>query len=168
VQLSWDAPVEGPAPGSYRVLRDGTQIAEVAAPATDHVDSDAALVPGTQYCYTVRSVAGARVSGDSNEACATPVGGKPRFRRGDPNSDGVINITDGIYILNFLFLGGPPPTCTEAANANDDGSANITDGIYVLNFLFLGGPAPAAPGASCGSEPEGTPSDLGCASYTRC
>ena len=47
---------------------------------------------------------------------------------------------DALATLNFLFLGGPPPTCTEAANANDDGSVNITDGIYVLNFLFLGTP----------------------------
>jgi hypothetical protein len=169
VDLSWEAPAEGPEPESYLILRDGTQIAEVMAPDTEYVDSDAALVPGTQYCYTVRTVVGVQVSRDSNQSCATPTtgGGKPKFRRGDPNSDGAINITDGIYILNFLFLGGPPPTCAEAANPNDDKSVNITDGIYILNFLFLGGPAPVAPGVNCGSEPEGS-TDLGCASYTKC
>jgi hypothetical protein len=31
------------------------------------------------------------------------------FVRGDANDDGEVNITDGIYILNFLFLGGPAP-----------------------------------------------------------
>jgi PKD repeat protein len=96
---------------------------------------------------------------------------KPQFHRGDPNNDGTINITDGIYILNFLFLGGPEPTCREAANPNDDASINITDGIYVLNFLFLGGPPPAAPGPHslpCGPDPVGSPTDLGCATYTKC
>ena len=99
---------------------------------------------------------------------------RPRFHRGDPNDDGTANITDGIYILNFLFLGGPPPTCDESADANNDGGVNITDGIYVLNFLFLGGPAPPAPGppegGPCGEDPDpaGSPGDLGCASYTHC
>jgi hypothetical protein len=104
------------------------------------------------------------------------VGGdeKPQFHRADPNDDGATNITDGIYILNFLFLGGPPPTCRESADVNNDKSVNITDGIYVLNYLFLGGPAPTSPEAPgkgpCGpdSDDPGSPGDLGCASYTKC
>jgi PKD repeat protein len=116
--------------------------------------------------------------GDELTDCADPdctgapecPGGTP-FHRGDPNNDGTINITDGIYILNFLFLGGPAPTCREAANPNDDATVNITDGIYVLNFLFLGGPPPTAPGPAtqpCGLDPEGSPTDLGCDVYTKC
>jgi hypothetical protein len=82
-----------------------------------------------------------------------------------------MNITDGIYVLNFLFLGGAGPTCREAADANDDGTINITDGIYLLNFLFLGGPEPRSPGPprqACGLDPPGSPANLGCDSYTRC
>jgi hypothetical protein len=93
------------------------------------------------------------------------------FHRGDPNNDGAINITDGIYILNYLFLGGPKPTCLEAANPNDDASINITDGIYVLNYLFLGGPPPVAPGPTalpCGPDRAGSPTNLGCDVYTKC
>jgi glycosyltransferase involved in cell wall biosynthesis len=51
---------------------------------------------------------------------------KTRFKRGDANDDDLVNITDGIFVLNFLFLGGPTPTCMEAAVANDDGQVNIT------------------------------------------
>jgi hypothetical protein len=100
---------------------------------------------------------------------AGPVG--PQFHRGDSNADGVINITDGIFVLNFLFLGGPGPDCQEAANPNDDGTINITDGIFVLNYLFLGGPPPADPGpigSPCGPDPEESPTNLGCDSYTHC
>ena len=79
------------------------------------------------------------------------------------------NITDGIYVLNFLFLGGPEPPCKEAANADDKGDINITDGIFILNYLFQGGPAPPAPGPdSCGPEPSGSLDDVGCEAYTSC
>jgi regulation of enolase protein 1 (concanavalin A-like superfamily) len=95
---------------------------------------------------------------------------KKTFHRGDPNDDGQMNITDGIYVLNYLFLGGPGPGCAESADANDDGTLNITDGIFVLNYLFLGGPAPPSPGPpteSCGPAPDGTV-DTGCETYQSC
>jgi hypothetical protein len=100
---------------------------------------------------------------------------RPKFYRADPNNDGATNITDGIYTLNFLFLGGPPPTCRESADPNNDGAINITDGIYILNYLFLGGPTPLPPGppgkgTPCGTDTDapGSPKDLGCEAYTRC
>lgn len=102
---------------------------------------------------------------------ATPCGGGAGFRRGDADSNGAVNITDGIFILNFLFLGGPSPTCREAANADNDQAVSITDGIYILNFLFLGGPGPLPPGSTtCGPDPDpaGGALDLGCASYPAC
>jgi hypothetical protein len=89
---------------------------------------------------------------------------RPEFVRADANADGLINITDGIYVLNYLFLGGPTPTCLEAANSNGDALLNITDGIYVLNFLFLGGPEPPAPYPACGSLAV----DVDCAAFTPC
>jgi hypothetical protein len=36
----------------------------------------------------------------------------PRYvlgRNGDVNLDGLVNIADVVYVINFLFLGGPPP-----------------------------------------------------------
>ena len=89
------------------------------------------------------------------------------FRRGDANPDGAVNLTDGIAIFNFLFLGGETPTCLEAADTNDtDDAINLTDGIYVLNFLFLGGDAPPEPGPfACGLEPAESEFTFGCDSY---
>jgi hypothetical protein len=85
-----------------------------------------------------------------------------QFIRGNANGDGVINITDGIYILNFLFLGGETPECLDAADSNNDDIVNITDGIYVLNFLFLGGGDPPAPFPACGLDPEGDEDGVTC------
>jgi hypothetical protein len=93
------------------------------------------------------------------------------FHRGDADGDGALNITDPIYLLNFLFLGGHGPGCLEAANADDRDGINITDSIYLLNFLFLGGPDPPSPGAvkkPCGPDPAGSTSDLGCEEYAGC
>jgi hypothetical protein len=95
----------------------------------------------------------------------------PVFHRGDANADGALDISDAVFVLGYLFLGGAGPACLEAANADDNPAIEITDGIYALNHLFLGGPPPPAPGphtVPCGPDPETSSSDLGCASYTRC
>ena len=94
-------------------------------------------------------------------------GGDAPFRRGDTNDSGDFNLTDGVFLLNFLFLGGPEPSCMDAADANDDGALNITTGVFIFNWLFLGGPSPTAPGTeACGMDP--TPDDFGCAGYSNC
>jgi len=97
-----------------------------------------------------------------------PSGGGAGFRRGDSNASGDLNITDGVFVLNYLFLGGPEPPCQDAADSDDNGQLNITDGVRILNYLFLGGPAPPAPGPdTCGSDP--TPDDdLPTCVYTAC
>jgi hypothetical protein len=76
------------------------------------------------------------------------------FRRGDTDGSRAVNITDMIRILNFLFAGGPAPTCQDTADTDDSGGLNITDGIYGLNFLFAGGrPIPAPGPTTCGPDP---------------
>ena len=96
-----------------------------------------------------------------------------RFHRGDPNSSGATDISDGIAIFEFLFLADEALTCNESADTNNDGAVDISDGIYLLGWLFTGGPEPAAPGpapAACGVDPDpaGSGRDLGCESYSSC
>ena len=92
----------------------------------------------------------------------------PVFIRGDTNADGARNITDGVFVLSFLFdAGGGEPPCTDAADTNDDGSVNITDGVYMLNYLFSSGSEPPAPFLECGVDP--TEDDLfQCAQFEPC
>ncbi len=89
-----------------------------------------------------------------------------RFRRGDFDSDGKVNITDPISTLNFLFGGQGSPSCMKAVDANGDGSVNIADATFSLNFLFSGGPAPPAPFPDCGPEPEGHDAGIECETET--
>ena len=63
--------------------------------------------------------------------------------RGDPNADFKINVTDVIYLINYLFKGGPPPVPgLFSADVNCDSLRNVTDVIYLVNYLFKGGPKP--------------------------
>ncbi|MEM7261572.1 MAG: LamG domain-containing protein [Planctomycetota bacterium] len=88
-----------------------------------------------------------------DEACADRAEcAGSNFVRGDADASGAVNITDGIFVLNFLFLGGNDPSCKDAADADDSGAVNITDGIFILNFLFLGGGDPAPPFKACGID----------------
>jgi hypothetical protein len=82
--------------------------------------------------------------------------GPAELRRGDSNGDSRVDIADPIWILNELFLGGPPSPCADAADANDDGLVNTTDGILLIDHVFVGSRAPPAPGPeACGPDPTG-------------
>ena len=88
----------------------------------------------------------------------------------DSDSNGRIELTDGIVDLNFLFLGGRPARCMDAADADDDGSLGINDAILKFSYLFQGASPPAAPAPAatryfpedCGPDPT-TDDRLSCA-----
>ena len=91
-----------------------------------------------------------------------------QFVRGDCNEDGEINISDGVCILNWLFVGTATPGCVAATNTNGDDAANISDATYLLNHLFSGGPAPVAPFPDCGPGTLPADTTLGCADPPDC
>ena len=122
---------------------------------------------GNEDESTVLSLAEVEVFDCEGETCGLPQG-DPRFVRGDTDATGTINLTDGIVILQYLFVGAEAPSCLDAADADDSGDVNLTDGIYVLNFLFsaIGSPPPP-PYPSCGVDT--TPGGPGCeASHPQC
>jgi len=64
------------------------------------------------------------------------------YLRGDANGDGVINVSDVVYLINYLFISGPAPDPIQAGDANCDGFVNVTDVVYLINYLFISGPPP--------------------------
>ena len=99
-------------------------------------------------------------------AFASDVRAQSEFQRGDANGDLVLDISDGVAVLNFLFLGVSSVACDDALDTDDSGSLDLSDGIGLFNFLFLGGEPPRPPHEECGSDPSEDP--LGCESYERC
>ncbi len=62
---------------------------------------------------------------------------------GDANSDSQVNVSDAVWIINFVFAGGPSPDPLEAGEVNCDGEINVSDAVWIINFVFLdGSPAP--------------------------
>ncbi len=61
---------------------------------------------------------------------------------GDANGDRRVNIGDPVYIVNYIFRGGPALNPAEAADANCDGTINVGDAVYLVNYIFRNGPAP--------------------------
>jgi len=91
----------------------------------------------------------------------------PRFLRGDPNDDGVVDISDSLFILGCKFLGTGCPGCRDAGDLNDSGDMDISDAVHGLNFLFSGGRPPGYPGpTTCGSDLTEDP--LPECSYSHC
>jgi len=84
---------------------------------------------------------------DDFQVFATDVSAKA----GDANgSGGNPNLTDIIYLVNYIFKGGPKPdpSCRGDANASG-GNPNLADIIYLVNYVFKGGPSPIKSGVCC-------------------
>ncbi len=67
------------------------------------------------------------------------------YVRGEVNGDGSVDVSDPLYLLNFLFIGGDPPRPFVAADTNVDWRIDIADAIYLLTVLFVGEETLAAP-----------------------
>ncbi len=63
---------------------------------------------------------------------------------GDANGDEAINVGDPVFIISFIFKGGPAPDPEIAGDANCDTALNIGDAVYLINHVFKGGAAPCA------------------------
>jgi hypothetical protein len=62
--------------------------------------------------------------------------------RGDANGDGVINLADVVFLINYLYKSGFVPTPPEAGDTNCDGIVDIGDVVSLINYLYKSGPAP--------------------------
>ncbi len=63
---------------------------------------------------------------------------------GDANWSGSVNISDAVYLIAYIFSGGPAPSPLLAGDANCSGTVNISDAVYLIAYIFSGGPAPCA------------------------
>ncbi len=62
--------------------------------------------------------------------------------KGDANSSLVVDISDVVFMIQFIFSGGPSPLPWQAGDANCDFKTNISDCVYLIAYIFGGGPAP--------------------------
>jgi len=111
------------------------------------------------------------VAQEGAPAVDRPAGGEffhlPQFRRGDSNGDGTVDLSDGLAILDLLFLGIHRVTCLSAADTDSSEILDLSDPVFLFSHLFLGGPTPTNPGPEvCGVDRS--PTALPCLRYDSC
>jgi len=63
---------------------------------------------------------------------------------GDVNNSGTINSADIIYLVGYVFRGGPPPACNpNGGDVTCNGRTDAADIILIVNHVFKGAPAPS-------------------------
>lgn len=53
-----------------------------------------------------------------------------------------ITISDLMYLVDYMFRGGPEPACFDEADVDADDLVGIADLTYMIDYMFLGGLAP--------------------------
>lgn len=66
------------------------------------------------------------------------------YRIGDANTDGFVNVTDVVFLINHIFIDGPPPDPFSRGDVTCDGQITVEDVVFLINYLFIGGPPPPA------------------------
>ncbi len=64
---------------------------------------------------------------------------------GDCNTDGIIDIGDVIYLINYLYKDGPAPVPLAGGDATGGGEVDVGDVVYMINYLFKSGHPPCEP-----------------------
>jgi len=64
------------------------------------------------------------------------------IRRGDCTGDKIIDVSDVVFLINYLFINGPAPAPLPVGDVNCDGVVDVSDVVYMINYLFINGPAP--------------------------
>jgi hypothetical protein len=66
--------------------------------------------------------------------------------RGDVNNNGTVTSADIIYLVNYVFKGGPDPLPTvDNGDTNCSGTVTSADVIGLVNYVFKGAPEPFCP-----------------------
>ncbi|UCB53294.1 MAG: dockerin type I repeat-containing protein [Candidatus Zixiibacteriota bacterium] len=64
------------------------------------------------------------------------------YARGDCNGDGIVNVGDVLYLINYLYKDGSGPLPSWTGDVNCDREINLGDAVYLINYLFKNGPPP--------------------------
>jgi hypothetical protein len=70
---------------------------------------------------------------------------------GDADGSQDVDIDDAVYLITYIFSGGPAPDPYESGDADCSGEVDIDDVVFVITYIFGGGPAP------CDTDGNGVP-----------
>lgn len=88
---------------------------------------------------------------DVNFIMAAEVCGSVQYECGDVSNSGGVEIDDVVYLVSFIFIGGPPPEPYESGDVSCNGGVDIDDVVWLIAYIFSGGNAP------CDTDGDGAP-----------
>jgi hypothetical protein len=65
---------------------------------------------------------------------------------GDADDSGAVDIDDVVWIIDYIFGGGPPSDPVAAMDADCSTEVDIDDVVYLIAYIFSGGPPPCGEG----------------------
>ena len=66
------------------------------------------------------------------------------FICGDCNGSGSVELGDVVYLISYLYRGGPPPKPLAKGDVNCNGEVNLGDLVYLITYLYKSGPSPCS------------------------
>ncbi len=80
---------------------------------------------------------------------------------GDANGSNQVDIADAVYLINYIFAGGPAPTDDADGDFNCNSQTDIVDAVFMVNYIFASGPTPCSgPDCTIGTLLTGDPDSL--------
>jgi hypothetical protein len=68
----------------------------------------------------------------------------PDYICGDADGNEIVNVSDAVYLITYIFAGGPAPDPLDAGEVDCNGIVNVSDAVYLITYIFAGGPVPCA------------------------
>lgn len=115
-----------PPSGSYAIDSDGNF-------SFTPVSADS----GSSYAFDISFVDNCGVTA----TCQTTVLVEPAIC-GDCDGNGMVNISDAVFLIGYIFGGGASPNPPSVGDVSCDSLVNITDAVYLIAYIFSSGPAP--------------------------
>ncbi|MFH1892711.1 MAG: right-handed parallel beta-helix repeat-containing protein [Candidatus Zixiibacteriota bacterium] len=80
-----------------------------------------------------------------NNECGEPIGVVTvGCMCGDTDASEAVDIDDVVYLIDYIFSGGPAPEPVPAGDPDCSGEDDIDDVVFIINYIFAGGDEPCA------------------------
>lgn len=114
-----------------------------------------AILPSEKARDNVQNIALQGFSGTLRkcEVChgVAPTGAGPHgifaqtCKCGDADGNTLFTISDAVYLINYIFSGGPAPNPICLGDADGNTLVTISDAVFLITYIFAGGPTPHCP-----------------------
>jgi hypothetical protein len=103
-----------------------------------------AFVVGTTSSFDFPVLDPCQMYHGGSDAFVTKLVWTPDYPCGDANTDETVDLQDAVFLINYIFAGGPAPQQMTLGDVDCSGSINIADAVRLIIYLFSSGPAPCS------------------------